>query len=332
MKDLSNRLDAVENYEADDEEMLYDPEDDENDSMELDFTDRNQDLEEDNELGVNSWMKDTADSLCFNLDEDDNENEMINQYEEEKETAPAVNQKLAEYVNKRFRSGIKEETMKKLMEEKKPLRPENCENLSVVRMNSAVFKAIPALAKKNDVKLQQITRTNIVGSIWLTQAVNEMLQLQQELQDKQMAKKLSEPLSKCNQVLNMMAQTHFKTNMFRKNAIRNVISPKYRDLCSETVPYTEELFGTDISKTVTELENQGKLSLKMGQRSQYRPQSTRSRPYFRGFRRPYNRYFERPYERQQSYYNDYYADNRRAPKNDGRYRRGRNPRKNQRSK
>ena len=59
-----------------------------------------------------------------------------------------------------------------------------------------------------------------------------------------------------------MAQTHFKTNMFRKNAIRNVISPKYRDLCSETVPYTEELLGTDISKTVTELENQGKLSLK----------------------------------------------------------------------
>lgn len=330
LQEFSVRLDAVENYEEEDPEMHWDLDED-NNNMGQYFMERSPEMTESMDLDLDSWMKDNSESLSFKMDDDENSNEIINQYEEEKETSPSVNSKLADYVNNRFRKGIKDDTMKKLLEEKRPLRPENCENLAVVKMNTAVFKAIPAGAKKNDVKLQGISRTNIVGSIWLTQVVDEMLQLQKDIKGNQVAKKFQDSLSKCNQVLNMMAQTHYKINMFRKNAIRNVISPKYRDLCSENIPYTEELFGTDISKTVTELENQGKISLKMGQRNTYRHQNARGRGFYRGTMRPYNRFFERPYERPQTNYNDW-SYNRRASKNDYRNRRGRNQRRSQRSK
>ena len=167
---------------------------------------------------------------------EDSMDELLQDYEEEKETSAQVNSKLAEFIDSRFRNGISEETYKKLTTEDKPLRPENCKNLTNIKVNVPVWNAMPAKAKKLDFKLQEIQRTNINGGIWLTQAIDEMLQLQKQLKGEGKPVKLDNIVKKCNLTVNMLAQSYHKTNLFRRHIIKTELAPKYRDICAVVPP------------------------------------------------------------------------------------------------
>ena len=62
-------------------------------------------------------------------------------------------------------------------------------------------------------------------------------------------------IKECYISINMDAQSYYSTNMVRRELIRAVMSPKYRDLCSAYTCYTKELFSDNITKTSFDLES-----------------------------------------------------------------------------
>ena len=195
----------------------------------------------------------------FDVDDEFGLDDIYKQYEEDKETSGKVDSKLAEFIDRRFMTGLSEESYKKMLDNHKPLRPENCKNLVGVKTNTAVWRAINKGARNRDFKLQNIDRSIVRGAIWLTEAVNELIELQKSLKND----KVNKIIGKCNLSLNMNAHTHHEITMFRREVIKPCLPPKFKDMCSNMMPYTDELFGQDMSKVVNDLEAQHKIRQKM---------------------------------------------------------------------
>ena len=64
------------------------------------------------------------------IEDDEELAEVMQQFEEIKETSGPVNQKLADFVNRGFKNGIKDEAFNKIISDEKPKKPENCTNWS----------------------------------------------------------------------------------------------------------------------------------------------------------------------------------------------------------
>ena len=198
-----------------------------------------------------------------------------------------------------------------MITEDKPLRPENCKNLTNIKVNVPVWNAMPTKAKKLDFKLQEIQRTNVNGAIWLAQAIDELLQLQKQQRTKEKPLKLDNVVKKCNLTVNMLAQSYHKTNLFRRQIIKAELAPKYRDICADTHPYSTELFG-DISKIVTDLESQAKLTVKMAPKKYFSRKASQPTRFRYSQRSDYQR--TKPYNN--PYQNDYYYGYYPKSKND----------------
>ena len=101
----------------------------------------------------------------------------------------------------------------------------------------------------------------------------------------------------------MLAQSYHKTNLFRRHIIKTELAPKYRDICANVHPYCTELFG-DISKIVTDLESQSKLTNKMAPKKTFFRKSTQPQTSkYTSQRSEYHR--AKPYE-PNDYYSGYY--------------------------
>ena len=250
------------------------------------------------------------------IEDDEELAEVMQQFEEIKETSGPVNQKLADFVNRGFKNGIKDEAFNKIISDEKPKKPENCTSLQVIKTNTVVWKAIPVKSKKVDIKLQDVSRAAVFGATWLTQAIDEMIVLQKNLKKNNKENQEIEPIiKKCNLSLQMFAQTNYRTNMIRRELIRPVLSPQYRDLCGVNTTMTEELFGDNISKTVADLESQGKITLKMSRKIVGKRKNFRG-----GFNNNYHHPYPKPYQgqwNQNKNYQGFYGFKRpQNPKNE----------------
>ena len=314
--ELMNKIDGIQAnaYES----MSNIEEEDENDNNIFynvhDTSESGDEGEEDNPEDENEANENITNDTMMEVEENDVDlQEIYKLYEEDKETSASVDDKLAEFVNRKFLTGLSEETYKKMIDQHKPLRPENCKNLAGIKTNVAVWKAIPKATRNKDYKLQSIDRAVVRGGIWLTESVNELIGLQKKTKSTEV-KKIAE---KCNLALNMFAHTHHELNMFRREMIKPKLPPKFKDLCSNMLPYTDELFGEDIVKVVTELETQNKIKMKITPQYSRRDQGRGIRRGFRGRGLTPNytpRYYAsyHPYASNDRYYNN----NSYRPKNE----------------
>ncbi|XP_070556039.1 uncharacterized protein [Ptychodera flava] len=177
-------------------------------------------------------------------------NELKELYEIEGECTPAINQSIADVVNKMLHSKLSDDNAKRKFEAYH--RPQNVDNLAVTRVNEAIWTQLNKTAKSRDIRLQKVQTALTKGMIPLVM-----------LLDKLIAGK-NTPIKEMRQLtgdaLALIAHGNYELNLRRKELMRQEIHLKFRQLCGKSTPITKMLFGDDLSKQVKDMNETNRLS------------------------------------------------------------------------
>ena len=168
-----------------------------------------------------------------------------------------VDKDLAGMVNQFFREGISEEKLQELVRDNP--RPQNCEGLSKIKVNQLVWNIIPPHTRSADVASQNLQQSIIKGATILTKLV-----------DKLSANSDTSLVESGLDVLALLGQANKQLVQRRREALKPVIQSDFGHLCSTSVPYTNMLFGDDVSKNVKDIQDMERLK-KMVKKSSFGP-------------------------------------------------------------
>ena len=244
LKNLANRVEYLENYD-------YENEDNE-DCQDENQSDQGPDEDQDKTEPPSKKQK---------VDNDSNNNRFSSLAKRCKVSEVCdtkVDESLATTVTDLFRNGMNEEQYLHLVKDENTPRPENCEGLSVVRTNQLIWNVLPPWAQTSDKKMQSIEKTIVKAAVILTKTINLMTKNDQasdkdEVQDDK--QETNEILNNCYDALALMGHANRQVNMTRRDFIRSEVTHDYAHLCSHSEPYTNFLFGDDVSKIAKDIEN-----------------------------------------------------------------------------
>lgn len=197
-------------------------------------------------------------------------------------TSQEVDPVFAMTINDMFRKGLSEDVFENMVKDENCARPKNCDGLAIVKMNKLIWDVISSKARNNDKKLQTVEKSIVKAGVKLTKSMSAMAGKLQCDGD-------NEVLDQLNDILAILGHANVQINMARRDLLRPELRQEYAHLCNHSYPFTNELFGDDVSKTAKEIEDCNK----MGTRLQYGyGQKQRGRVMFRRFgarRSPYGR-------------------------------------------
>ena len=165
-----------------------------------------------------------------------------------------VDDTLAKNVTDLFRNGMDEDQYNDLIKDENTGRSEKCEGLTVVRTNQLVWDLISPNAQQSDKKLQSVGKSVVKAATIITKVVNKMA-----LQESEGDTSVGEYIDSCNDALALLGHSNRQMNMTRRDLIKPDLSYDYLHLCAHSLPYTDMLFGDDVSKSVRDIESCNKL-------------------------------------------------------------------------
>ncbi|XP_070563491.1 uncharacterized protein [Ptychodera flava] len=189
-----------------------------------------------------------------------------------------IDDDFAKIINALFRDGISDDKYNDLI--KKFNRPENCDGLTSVRVNQLIWDIIRPETRSLDTKFQSVQASLVKGAICITQLVCELAKLKDSPSDKIDLGKL---MDLGTDSLALLGNTNRLLNLRRRDCMKADLKHDYLHLCSATVPFTEHLFGDDITKRVKDIQEVNRAGNKIStwqQRGGY----NRGRMRGRGFR------------------------------------------------
>ena len=148
----------------------------------------------------------------------------------------------------------------------KYITPDNCEALSVPKVNLTIWENLKSTTRAKDARLQKVQKALMRGITAFARSVDGT-QLSDTQQD----------------ALALLSSANYELNCVRKEFIRPEINPKYAHLCKASTHTSKLLFGDDLSKQVKELQEEQKAAVgvvRTGPKFQYRSRD-------RGAYRPY---------------------------------------------
>ncbi len=213
--------------------------DDDGDELEMKFTSDEEEDEEPPEL------------VEVDKDEDEWFDEFDELLEEEQVSGPAVQAKLANITEKMIEVRFSEDRMKNVLD--KIVRPKNIKNVGPPRVNASIWQRIKLDTKKQDVKFVKVTE-KICKSIISSVLIAEKLQkIKEKVTDKELKSSLKDI------VKDVCTNVHINTfalhgmNQVRRSFIKPDLNSAYKALCLPPEKEGLELFGSDFSSRVKEL-------------------------------------------------------------------------------
>ncbi|XP_028408729.1 uncharacterized protein LOC114531295, partial [Dendronephthya gigantea] len=192
------------------------------------------DLEEDLLLltGQNKSVNDQPDSDLLR--------DLANALEEDEPTGESVNQPLADIANKRWGKQLGSDKVKALLTKYK--RPENCRDITEVRVNPEIWGQLSSQKKKTDLQLsnfQQIARKLLFANLQMT---NTLLAGQQIDSKSVLAQSVDS--------IALLGHMNHNLSQLRRDQIRPALKPEYVSICSSSADHEDSklLFGDDLPK------------------------------------------------------------------------------------
>ena len=174
-------------------------------------------------------------------------------------TGPAINEQLAKVVTQYLERGMDKESFEKLLE--KSVRPENCDRLKVVRVNSAIFNNVSKDTKQEDICLQKVQRPLVAGIINLVTMLDQLLKSSETAN--------MELLSVLSKTIGILCTSSHELDIRRRWLFKSEMKEEYKALCSESHPVEGELFGDQLSQSVKDLNETNKVTSKLTKRKSY---------------------------------------------------------------
>ena len=119
----------------------------------------------------------------------------------------------------------------------------------------------------------------------LSKTVDRVAKLEKEIHkgDSSCSFDLEPTIEGINDSLALLGHANKQVNMIRRDLLKPEMRNEYAHLCTHSLPYTNQLFGDDVSKTAKEIEECSKIGYKLqygsgrGQQGHFRPRGGRVR-------------------------------------------------------
>ena len=140
--------------------------------------------------------------------------------------------------------------------------PGNARNLCVPKVNPQIWDSLKPHSRNVDLKLQKVQKLLIKGTIALAKGTDEPNEDQQN-------------------ALTSLAAAHYEMNMLRRELIKPGLQEKFSQLCKNTVPVTENLFGNDLSRQIKDIAEVHRATGKVARygHGRFNPYNRRGRGY-----------------------------------------------------
>ena len=171
--------------------------------------------------------------------------ELVKNLEEGETSGPDVNQKLASIVNKRFRAPLSLDKLKQKQE--KYSRPSNCESLDVPQLNKEVKDIICIRTVACDKQFQYIQMAIVKASSALAITADKLLDPSYKIDNEALLTTIIDALA-------LLSHGHSQLGSRWRNAVVPDLNKTYEGLVSSDIPFTKQLFGDGVLKTLAELK------------------------------------------------------------------------------
>ncbi|XP_052085141.1 uncharacterized protein LOC127722290 [Mytilus californianus] len=175
----------------------------------------------------------------------------IPQLNTEEKTGPKISSSLSKAVNAAMSVKSNQDSIKLI--EERYLRPENCENLCVPRVNKEIWTALPRQAHTVDSKMQETQRYFVKGLTPIVQLANHCCK-NEPLDVDNTRKLLSDSIC-------LLGHGFLSLTQRRRSALRPYLNDKFKPICNSDVPVDSSLFGADCMKQMKELGDYTKIPI-----------------------------------------------------------------------
>ena len=170
---------------------------------------------------------------------------------------PKVSDALAKRINEAFSKKTIESKFKALAE--KYCSPENCNLLTVSRVNTGNWNDLPRASRKLDGGLQEAQKSAVHAAQAITLAVESLIRCKREkaeLDQKLLLDYLCDSLS-------FISNASFQVSLKHRELLKPDLSRSFRSLCSSSTPLSRFLFGDELSKSVKDITRANKIMAKV---------------------------------------------------------------------
>ncbi|XP_065069964.1 uncharacterized protein LOC135694977 [Rhopilema esculentum] len=156
--------------------------------------------------------------------------------------AASVSNQLAGIVNKRWQTKMPSEKLKSLLA--KYNRPENCEKLTVPRVNAQIWNNLAKQHKMADVRMSHVQESMVKACIAVVRSLDHLIAAQNDsgkVEHRFLVEQLIEATA-------LLGYSNYEMSLIRRHKLKPAIKKEYADLCSSSAPVTSLLFGDDLNK------------------------------------------------------------------------------------
>ena len=167
---------------------------------------------------------------------------------------PKIDQKLSKNVEHLMRIKPDEEMQKTVFENIK--QPLGCEGLAQVSVNTSIWEKMTNEARGHDIRLQKVQLAIIKGTTEVVRMYDELLKLVKEGIE---VEKVSKVLEIGNNALICLGAGNVELVQRRREAIRPGFEASYSHLFNATMPFTDALFGNELTKSIKDITEDNKM-------------------------------------------------------------------------
>ncbi|MEW8542094.1 MAG: hypothetical protein AB2693_01045 [Candidatus Thiodiazotropha sp.] len=241
-----------------------------------------QDISSDSDNGESDYEADNSDKSdtenTLNKSEEKTENskevcdnlkllqELGKEFEKAEALGPKVDETLSNVVDSGIRLMIDRNLAKELCNKYK--RPENCKALVVPKINKELWNttSLAKTSKEQDRMYQTAQKYLNQGLIPLVQLIENLLKDKDAQNNFRLAR----------DSLQLMAYAHRDLSNLRRQKLKAVVADKYKPLCNDSTPLTDNLLGDDLEKQIKTLDEMRKVAKDLTKHSRGEKRKNRS--------------------------------------------------------
>ena len=174
----------------------------------------------------------------------------------QEQRGPALDDSMAESLNKlmRQRSDDADELRKNTFP------PANCDGLCPVKVNAEVWSRVSANAKTRDLRMQNVGNFLVAGTTHLSYLVDRFTSHWDQDTGYLSNDQAMKIFDHARQAMVLFGTANYELQMRRREMLRAEMNPSHVHLCAPSVSYTTELFGDDVTKKISEITSQNRVT------------------------------------------------------------------------
>ena len=184
---------------------------------------------------------------------------IMDEYGDEDNTDKPVSSQIAKLVDKMLVSKMTKDKVREKTSAQK--RPQNCELLTITRVNPEIWGKMKPATKAFDIKLQRIQNCTVKGISSLVKALDLLIKTKNQAKNQQepSIQVLGELSRMIGDSLPLLCLGNYQLNLRRRELIKPDLNKQFEALTS-TAPVSKLLFGDSLADQVKEIVNTNRLA------------------------------------------------------------------------